>query len=67
VFLLDALRRNPTVRDARRGFLHQVHSRLSMRLYRFNTKVAHFVSKDFDAESIRQQIRGHGLELSRSL
>lgn len=67
VFLLDYLKRDVTLRDTRGGFLHQIHSRFAMRRYRFDSKVAHFVSKDFDAAYIRRQIRDHRLALAQQL
>ena len=63
VYLLDVLKRPLELRNTKSGFLHQVHSKLSLRTYRFNTKVAHFVGKDFDTSYIKQQIARRNLEL----
>lgn len=59
VYLLDYLQRRVTLRNTRPTFLHQVHSKLALHLYPFNTKVAHFVGKDFDVDYIEQQIAHH--------
>jgi len=67
VFLLDYLRKDITLLNTRPTFLHQVHSKLGLRLYPFNTKVAHFVGKDFDVDYIKQQISRHAPELSTVL
>ncbi len=67
VYLLDVLKRQVTLRNTRAGFLHQVHSKLMLHMYRFDTKVAHFVGKDFDIGYIKQQIARRNLELSQYL
>lgn len=67
VYLLDVLKRQVVVRNTKPGFLHQVHSKLSLRMYRFNTKVAHFVGKDFDIGYIKQQIARRNPELRKHL
>ncbi len=67
VYLLDKLHRQITVRNTGNGYLHQVHSNLSLRTYRFNTKVAHFVSKNLDVDYIKRQISKRNLKLAGSL
>ncbi len=67
VYLLDYLKRDLTLRDTRQGFLQQIHSRFGLRRYHFDTKVAHFVSKDFDIDGIRREIQDHGLMLGEQL
>jgi hypothetical protein len=67
VYLLDVLKRQVTLRNTKTGFLHQVHSKLMLRTYRFNTKVAHFVGKDFDIGYIKQQIARRNPELGKYL
>ncbi|MCA0453697.1 MAG: DUF6492 family protein [Chloroflexi bacterium] len=64
VYLLDKLKIPLTLRDTREGFLYQAHSQLYLRLFRFNTKVVHFVSKDFDVDYISRQIAKHKLALA---
>lgn len=59
VYLLDVLKRDVLTRNTRPNFLFQVHSPLSLYFYRFNTKVVHFVSKDFDVAKIRSQMVSH--------
>jgi hypothetical protein len=66
-YLLDVLQRSVTVRNTKPDFLYQVHGKLSMLTYRYDTKVAHFVSKDFDINRIMEKISRHNLELSRHL
>jgi hypothetical protein len=67
VYLLDKLHANVTLRSTGNGYLHQVHSNLSLRTYRFNTKVAHFVSKGLDVDYIKRQISKRNLELAAAL
>lgn len=67
VYVLDRLRQNVTLQNTRGGFLHQIHSRLRLQFFRFDTKVAHFVGKDYDAEYIKGYIRRRGLELGKYL
>ncbi len=67
VFLLDYLQKPVTLQNTRPTFLHQVHSKLGLRLFPFNTKVAHFVGKDFDVDYIRQQIALHAPKLTTTL
>ncbi len=63
IYILDKLRQQVHIRNTRSGFLHQVHSRLRLQLFQFDSKVAHFVGKDFDANYIKQHIRKRGLAL----
>lgn len=63
VYMLDVLKRQLTLRNTRPDFLYQVHSRLSFFLYRFNTKVVHFVSKKLDVDQIKQQIAKHSPQI----
>lgn len=67
VFVLDALKLSPEIRNTRGGFLHQVHSSRAIHRYRFNTKAVHFVGKDFDLNYIRRQIQLSGSALSHAL
>jgi hypothetical protein len=67
VYLLDVLKRDVTLRNTRPGFLYQAHSPLSLYFYRFNTKVVHFVSKNFDVDHIRRQIAQYQPELDHQL
>lgn len=64
VYLLDILKKQVTMRDTREGFLYQAHSKLYLRLFRYNTKVVHFVSKDFDVNYIYRQIAKYQLALA---
>jgi hypothetical protein len=66
-YLLDVLKRPVTLRNTKPDFLYQVHGKLSMLTYRYDTKVAHFVSKEFDVDRIAEKISQHNLELSRHL
>ncbi len=59
VYLLDKLKKQVTMRDTREGFLYQAHGNMYLRLFRYNTKVVHFVSKDFDVDYINRQIAKH--------
>lgn len=56
VYLLDILHHSVTLRNTRPTYLHQVHSKFALRLYPFNTKIAHFVGKDFNVDYIQQRI-----------
>jgi hypothetical protein len=67
VFVLDKLMQTPTMRNTRKGFLHQVHSQRTLGSYKFNTKAVHFVGKNFDLNYIRRQIKESGSALSKSL
>lgn len=67
VYLLDKLRKQITMRETGNGYLHQVHSNLSLRMFRFNTKVAHFVSKNLDVDYIKRQIAKRNLKLAGNL
>lgn len=66
-YLLDVLKRPLTMRNTKPDFLYQVHGKLSMLTYQYDTKVAHFVSKDFDIDRIAEKISQHHLELARHL
>jgi hypothetical protein len=66
-YLLDVLRHPVTLRNTKPDFLYQVHGKLAMLTYRYDTKVAHFVSKDFDIDRIMEKISRHNLELSQHL
>lgn len=55
-YLLDVLKEDVTLRNTRPDFLYQVHGKLNMLAYRYNTKVVHFVGKDFDTEQIRRKL-----------
>lgn len=67
VYVLDCLNRSVTLRNTRNGFLYQLHSKRWLPFYRFNTKVAHLVAKDFDVQYIKRRIHNHGLELGKFL
>jgi hypothetical protein len=67
VYLLDKLQKQLTLRETGNGYLHQVHSSLSLRTFRFNTKVAHFVSKDLDVDYIKRQIAKRNPSLASNL
>ncbi|MBA3868860.1 MAG: hypothetical protein H0X30_06880 [Anaerolineae bacterium] len=64
VYVLDKLKADVTLRNSAEGFLYQAHSNLYLRLFQFNTKVAHFVSKDFDVDYITRQIIKRKLPLA---
>ena len=64
VFLLDCLNAPVTLRNAHSGFLHQVHSQRTLSSYKFDTKVVHFVGKQFDVDYIEQQMHKYGLVLA---
>jgi hypothetical protein len=55
-YLLDVLKKDVTLRNTRPDFLYQVHGKLNMLAYRYNTKIVHFVGKAFDAEQIRRKL-----------
>lgn len=67
VFVLDYLKHQRVTRDTTRGFEHQIHSQRKLRTYKFDTKVAHFVGKDFDLNYIQGQMRAHQIELGNYL
>jgi len=67
VFLLDCLKRDMPLKNTGDGFLYQVHSHRLMHFYRFNTKVVHFVAKDFNIDYIKRQIQNHELPLAKAL
>ncbi len=67
VYLLDVIKRPLVVKNTKPDFLYQVHSKLGLRTYRFNTKVAHFVGKDFDLDYIKQQIARRNLQLAQAI
>lgn len=67
VYLLDVLKRPVTLRNTKPDFLYQVHGKLAMLTYRYDTKVAHFVSKDFDIDRIEEKISQHNLQLQHHL
>ncbi len=66
-FVLDRLTQNISLRNTRHGFLYQAHSYRLLKLYRFNTKVVHFVAKDFNTDYIKRQIQKHNLPLGQYL
>jgi hypothetical protein len=55
-FVLDHLRRDVELRDTGAGFLRQLHDRPALARFGFDTKVAHFVGKDFDLEYIQARL-----------
>jgi hypothetical protein len=63
VYLLDCLKKNVQLQNSGEGFLYQAHSQFSLKRFRFNTKVAHFVGKDFSVPYIKQEIQKYGLLL----
>ncbi|MBC7814821.1 MAG: hypothetical protein H7175_26930 [Burkholderiales bacterium] len=63
VYLLDVLKRQVTMQNTRPDFLYQVHGRLSLYLCNFDTKVVHFVGKNFDVDQIKAQIARRQLQL----
>lgn len=63
VYMLDVLKRQMTPHNTRPDFLYQVHGRLAFFLYRWNTKVVHFVSKKLDVEQIKQQVARHSPQI----
>lgn len=65
VFLLDCLKARVQLRNAAPHYLRQLHSRHSLLLYRFDSKVVHFVRKDFDLDLIQRRIAAAGLPLGR--
>jgi hypothetical protein len=67
VYLLDVLNREVPLRSTTKGFLYQVHSWYWLPLYRFDTKVVHFVAKDFNVSYIKRRLRDRGLELANHL
>lgn len=67
VYLLDYLKENVPMKNTQSGFLYQVHSRLLMSLFQFNTKAVHFVAKDFDVNYIKRQIKKRNLPLGNYL
>ncbi len=64
-YLLDVLKRPVTLRNTKPDYLHQIHSKLGLRTFRFDTKVAHFVGKDFDIGYIEEQMNRRNPILSR--
>jgi hypothetical protein len=67
VYVLDKLKGDVTLRNSGDGFLYQAHGQVYLRLFQFNTKVAHFVSKDFDVNYITRQIAKRKLPLASVL
>ncbi len=67
VFLLDYLKQDIPLRNTKSGFLYQVHSQRLLKRFRFDTKVAHFVAKDFSVDYIKQQIQNRELPLGKYL
>jgi hypothetical protein len=67
VYLLDCLNLPLLLRNTQAGFLYQVHSHLLLRFFQYNTKVVHFVAKDFKVEEIKREIQNHGLSLAKFL
>lgn len=61
VYLLDCLKLDLTMRNAAAGFLYQAHSERDFRRYRFDSKVVHFVSKDFDLGRIESELGKRGI------
>ena len=66
-YLLDVLKKDVPMRDTHPDFLCQVHSRLGLRRCGFNTKIVHFVGKDFDVNYIKRQIARRNRPLGLSL
>jgi hypothetical protein len=67
MYALDVVKRPATVRNTRAGFLSQVHSLRSLGRYNFDTKVVHFVGKNFDVDYIKSQIIQRDFELGKHL
>ena len=67
VYVIDKLKGDVTLRNSGDGFLYQAHGNIYLRLFQFNTKVAHFVSKDFDVNYITRQIAKRKLPLASVL
>jgi hypothetical protein len=67
VYLLDVLKRPLALRNTRPDFLYQVHSRLSLYFCGFDTKVVHFVGKNFDVDHIKTQIARRQLQLQPNI
>lgn len=63
VYLLDYLKKDVPLRNSEKGFLYQVHSHRLLKRFQFDTKVAHFVGKDFSIDYIKQQLQRHELPL----
>ena len=57
-FVLDGLNAPVELRNMSEGFLTQVRSQRALDAFDFNTKAAHFVSKDFDVESLTARLAG---------
>lgn len=66
-YVLDWLKHDVTLRNSAAGFSHQVHSVRSLRRYQFDSKVVHFVSKEFDVEHIEQLIMQQQCALGKYL
>ena len=50
IYVLDCLKQQCARIDAARGFSHQVRTPRALRRFKFNSKVVHLVSKDFDPD-----------------
>lgn len=67
LFVMEVLKRPVEVRNTKNGFLSQVHSLRDLNRYKFDSKVVHFVGKNFDVNYIKQQIIQKDFELGSYL
>lgn len=63
VFVLDYLKQKRVVRRSNAGFQQQVRDKEALNRFGFDTKVAHFVGKDFDPAYISNRMIERKLEL----
>jgi hypothetical protein len=55
-YLLDVLEVRPPMREMGAGFLTQLHDEAALDRYRFDSDVAHFAHKAFDAKRIINKV-----------
>ena len=64
VYLIDVLAaRDVATRDARDGYLEQIHSTRDLKACKFDSKVVHLVARGFEWAAIQRRMSRHGIEL----
>ncbi len=67
MYILECVKRPVEIRNSAAGFLTQLHNLSALEQFRFDSKVAHFVGKDFDVDYIKNQVIRQQGELGRYL
>lgn len=62
VFVLDVLGSYPPIRNSESRHLAQVHSEKDLRRFEFNSRIVHFVDKNFDQQYILRKLIEHGVD-----